>query len=63
MCRLSVLWIESFVRYFSDIVGILRFCDFMIFSSRRNTLILPSCTLVFRIVKDDFLSVDVGIIG
>ena len=51
------------MRYFSDIVGILRFYYFMIFPNHRNTLILQSCTLVFRIVKDSFLSVDVGIIG
>ena len=63
MCRLRVLWIESFVRYFSDIMGTVGFCDFFIFPSRCNTLLFQSCTLVFRIVKDFFLFVDVGIIG
>ena len=38
----KVLGIESIVRYFLVIVGILRI---VIFSSRRNTLILQSCTL------------------
>ena len=40
------------MRYFLGIVGILGFCDFMIFPSRRNTLILRSCIFVFlRIMK------------
>ena len=50
MC-VRVLGIESFVRYFISIVGIIRFCDFMFFPSHHNTLILQSCTLVFRIVE------------
>ena len=37
MCtNVKVLGIESFVRYFLSIVGIIRFCDFMFFPSRRN---------------------------
>ena len=47
MCK-DVLEIVGFVRYFLGIVGILGFCDFMIFPSRRNTLILQSCSLCFQ---------------
>ena len=40
MCKDVRVWeIESFIKYFLGIVGILGFCDFMIFPSRRNTLI------------------------
>ena len=35
-----ILRIESIVRYFLGIVGILEFCDFVIFPSHRNTLML-----------------------
>ena len=49
--------------YFLDIMGVLRFCYFVIFPNRRNTLILQSCTLVFRIVERFLSSVDVCIIG
>ena len=35
--------IESFMRYFLSIMGILGFCDFVIFISLRNTLIFQSC--------------------
>ena len=38
----------SFVKYFLGIMGILRFCDFVIFPNRCNTLILQSCTLCFQ---------------
>ena len=41
-----VLGIGSIVRYFLSIMGILGFCDFVIFLSRCNTLILHSCTLL-----------------
>ena len=47
--------------YFLGIVGILRFCDFVNFLSRRNTLILQSCSLCFQ--KYSLSSVDVDIIG
>ena len=41
MCTdVRVLWIASFVMYFLGIVSILGFFDFVIFPSRRNTLIL-----------------------
>ena len=41
MCKyLRVLGIESFVRDFIGIMDILGFCDFVIFPSRPNTLIL-----------------------
>ena len=33
--------------YFLNIVGILGFCDFVIFPSRHNTLILQSYSLCF----------------
>ena len=36
------------MRYFIGIVGILGFCDFMIFPNRHNTLILQSCSLCFQ---------------
>ena len=36
------------MRYFLDIVGILEFCDFVIFPNFHNTLILQSCTLSFQ---------------
>ena len=42
------------MRYFLDIVGILGFCDFMIFSNCRNTLILQSCTLCFSRIVERF---------
>ena len=59
-----VLRIESSVRYFLGIVGILGFCNFVFFfSSRRNTLIFQSCTLVDRIEKDSISSMDINIIG
>ena len=49
MCRdVRVLEIESFIRYFISIVDILRFCDFMIFPNRRNTLIFKSRSLCFQ---------------
>ena len=38
----------EFIRYFLGIVGILRFCDFVIFLSYRNTLILKSYSLCFQ---------------
>ena len=38
----------SFMRYFLGIVGILGFCDFVIFLSHYNTLILQSCSLCFQ---------------
>ena len=48
MCKDVRVWeIKSFVMYFLCIVGILGFCDFFIFPSIRNTLILQSCTLCF----------------
>ena len=34
--------------YFLSIVGILRFCDFVIFPNRHNTLILQFCFYVFK---------------
>ena len=36
------------MRYFLGILGILEFCDFMIFPIRRNTLMLQSCSLCFE---------------
>ena len=52
------------MRYFLDIIGILVFCDFMIFPSRHNTLILQSCFLCFQEWwKYSLSSVDIGIIG
>ena len=36
------------MRYFLGIVGILRFCDFVIFPSRHDTLILQSCSLCLQ---------------
>ena len=52
MCtNVRVLGIESFLRYFLYIVGIIRFCDFMFFPSRRNMLIFQSCTAVLEIVE------------
>ena len=43
MCKdVSVLGSGSIVRYFLGIVDILEFCDFMIFHSRHNTMILKS---------------------
>ena len=47
MC-IDVLEILGFVRYFLGIVGILGFCDFVIFPSRRNTLILQFCSPCFQ---------------
>ena len=41
------------MRYFLGTVSIIGFCDFMIFSSCRNTLILQSC--VFIIVKNSLI--------
>ena len=38
----------EFVRYFLDNVGILGFCDFVIFHYYHNTLILQSCSLCFQ---------------
>ena len=38
------------MRYFLGIVGILRFCDVVIFPSRRNTLIFQSCSMCFQCV-------------
>ena len=43
--------IKSFVSYFFGIVGIVWFCDFVIFPSYRNILILQSCTMFSRIVQ------------
>ena len=41
MCtNVRVLGIGSFVIYFLNIVGIVGFCDFVLFSSHHNTLIL-----------------------
>ena len=34
--------------YFLGIVGILGFCNFVITTSRRNTMILQSCSLCFQ---------------
>ena len=48
MQRCKGLRVESFMRNFLGTVGILGFCDFMIFPSRRNTLILQSCSLCFQ---------------
>ena len=49
MCTyVRVLGIESFVRYFLSIMGILGFCDFVIFPSRHNTLILQFCYPCFQ---------------
>ena len=49
MCRdVGVLEIESFIRYFLGIMGILGFCAFVIFPSCRNALILQSCSLCFQ---------------
>ena len=46
MCRdVRVREIESFMRYFLSIMGILRFCDFVIFLNLRNTLIFQSCSV------------------
>ena len=36
------------MKYFIGIVGILGFYDFVIFPSRRNTLILLFCSLCFQ---------------
>ena len=37
------------MRYFLDIVGIIGFCDFVIFPSCRNILIIQSyCSLCFK---------------
>ena len=36
------------MRYFLGILGILGACDFVILTSRRNTLILQSCSLCFQ---------------
>ena len=61
MCRnVRVLGIESFMRHFLGIVGILMFCDFSWSLQYLDTPILYS---FFRIVKDSLSSVDVGIIG
>ena len=43
-----VLGVESIVRYFLGIVGILEFYVFVIFSSCHKTLIFQSCTLCFQ---------------
>ena len=52
------------MRHFLSIVSILRFCDFVIFPSRRNALIFQSCSLCFQEYWKHSLSiVDVGIIG
>ena len=52
------------MRYFLDIMVILRFCDFVILLSHHNTLILQSYTLCFQEQWKNYLSsVDVGIIG
>ena len=52
------------MRYFLDIVSILGFGDFVIFPSRRNTLIFQSCSLYFQEQwKHSLSSEDVGIIG
>ena len=60
MCRdIRILWIGSSMRYFLDIMGIQGFC---VFSSFCNTLIIQSCTLVFRIVKYSHSFVDVDMI-
>ena len=49
MCTyVRVLGIESFVRYFLSIMGILGFCDFVIFPSRHNTVILQFSYLCFQ---------------
>ena len=40
------------MRYFLYIVGIIRFCYFVIFSSHRNTSILQSYTSVFSIIVE-----------
>ena len=46
MCKdVRFLGIESIGRYFFGIVGILGCYDFIIFPSRRNTLIFQSCTM------------------
>ena len=36
------------MRYFLGIGSIVGFCDFAIFPSRRNTLILQSCSLCLK---------------
>ena len=52
------------MRYFLGIVGILGFCDFVIFLSHCNTLILQYRSLCFQEYwKYSLSSVDVGIIG
>ena len=49
MCtNVRVLGIVSFVRYFLGIVGIIGFCDFVIFPTHRNILILQSSSLCFQ---------------
>ena len=50
------------VRYFLGIVGIIGFCDFVIFSNRCNTLILYLVLCVFKNIKNIISSMDIGII-
>ena len=52
------------MRYFFDIVSIVRYYDFVIFHSRHNTLILRSCFMCFQEQWKYYLSsIDVDIIG
>ena len=48
MCRdIRVREIESFIMYFLGIMGIIGFCNFIIFPSSRNTLMLKYCSICF----------------
>ena len=49
MCRdVRVGEIGSLMRWFFSIVGILGFCDFVIFPNRRNNLIFQFCSMCFQ---------------
>ena len=49
MCRCTgFMDCEFFMRYFLDIVGIIGFCDFVIFLNRHYYLILQFCFLCFQ---------------
>ena len=55
MCRdVRVLKIESFMRYFLGSVGIIGFCDFLIFPSCRITFNTPILYSVFLRIKERF---------
>ena len=52
------------MRYFLCTLGVLGFCDFVIFPSSCNNLILQSCSLCFQeYLKYSLQFVDVAIIG